>query len=190
MSDLLDSAREYAQEMHQGQTRKGKEVPYFAHVEQVARNLSNYGFSDEVIAAGYLHDVTEDVERINVSDIEEEFGIQVARLVDGASEHDKSASWQERKQHTLDYLKEEATIEEIAVKVSDKIDNVRSMRQEESYQGDDFWEKFNAPYKDQAWYHTELTNIVGQRLEEDFEVEGEINGMYDELKQEVDQVFG
>lgn len=190
MSDLLESAREYAHEMHEGQTRKGKDVPYFAHVEQVARTLSNYGFSDEVVAAGYLHDVTEDVEEISVSDIEQEFGSEVASLVDGASEHDESASWKDRKQYTLDYLREDATIAEVAVKVSDKIDNVRSMRQEETHQEYEFWDKFNAPYEDQVWYHTELADIVGRRLEEDFEIEGAMDEMYTELKQEVEQVFG
>lgn len=189
MSDLIESAREYAQQMHEGQTRKGKEIPYFAHVEQVARTLSNYGFRDEVVAAGYLHDVTEDVREIELEDIEEEFGSEVAALVDGASEHDKSAPWRERKQHTIDYLRDEASMEEVALKASDKLDNVSSMRQEASYQGEGFWNKFNAPYEKQAWYHNEVIDAIGGRLEESPEVKGSLEELYRDLRGEVENVF-
>ena len=189
MSEFTQSAREYAQEQHQGQTRKGKDIPYFEHVAQVARTLSNYGFRDEVVSAGYLHDVTEDVDEIRLENIECEFNEKVAQLVNGASEHDKSASWNERKQHTLDYLKNEASMEEIAIKAADKIDNVRSINQELA-KDPDLWEKFNAPYERQEWYHTELLQIVHERISEtEDEFQGEIKEMYKELEQEVSNVF-
>lgn len=189
MDDLVGSAREYAQEAHEGQNRKGKDIPYFAHVEQVARTLSNYGFRDEVVAAGYLHDVTEDVDEIGLSEIERRFGEDVAELVDGASEHDKSAPWRERKQHTIDYLRDGASPEEIALKASDKLDNVSSMREERAYQGEEFWEKFNATYEDQVWYHREVVAAMGERIEHGSFVNGSLSDLYGELKREVDQVF-
>lgn len=189
MDDLVESAREYAQQAHERQTRKGKDLPYFTHVDQVARTLSNYGFRDEVVAAGYLHDVTEDIEEITLDEIEEEFGEDVASLVDGASEHDKSAPWRERKQHTINYLRNEASMEEIAVKVSDKLDNVSSMKQEEAYQGDEFWDRFNAPYDDQSWHHNEVVDAMEERLETSSYVDGALTDLYEELKTEVDQVF-
>ncbi len=189
MEDLVESARTYAQKAHKEQTRKGKEIPYFDHVSQVGRTLSNYGFNDEIVAAGYLHDVTEDVENITLESIENEFGPTVRRLVDGASEDDKSLSWKERKESTLEYL-EDAPMDEVVVKVSDKIDNVRSMKQEELNQGERFWDKFNASYQKQVWYHTSLTEIVGEKIEQDeYELEGSVEGVYGELKQEVNQVF-
>ena len=189
MEDLVESARIYAQQAHEDQARKGKEVPYFDHVAQVGRTLSNYGFNDEIVAAGYLHDVTEDIEDINLENIENEFGPNVRRLVDGASENDKSLSWKERKKSTLEHL-EDAPMDEVVVKVSDKIDNVRSMKQEELNQGERFWDKFNASYQKQVWYHTSLTEIVGEKIEqEDYELEGSVEGIYEELKQEVGQVF-
>ena len=190
MEDLVESARSYAQKAHEGQTRKGKTVPYFSHVSQVGRTLSNYGFEDEVIAAGYLHDVTEDVEDVTLESIEDEFGPTVRRLVDGASEDDKSLSWKERKENTLEHL-EDAPMDEVVVKVSDKIDNVRSMKQEEVAQGEKFWDKFNASYEKQVWYHTELTEIIGQKVEQDdYDLQGSVEEIYEELRHEVDQVFG
>jgi len=190
MEDLVESARSYAQKAHEGQTRKGKTVPYFSHVSQVGRTLSNYGFEEEVVAAGYLHDVTEDVQDVTLESIEDKFGPTVRRLVDGASEDDKSLSWRERKESTLEHL-EDAPMDEIAVKVSDKIDNVRSMKQEESAQGEEFWDKFNASYEKQVWYHTELTEIVGQKIEqEEYNLQGSVEEIYEELRYEVNQVFG
>ncbi len=189
MEDLVESARTYAQKAHEDQVRKGKEIPYFDHVSQVGRTLSNYGFNDEIVAAGYLHDITEDVENITLESIEKEFGTTVRRLVDGASENDKSLSWKERKESTLEHL-EDAPMDEVVVKVSDKVDNVRSMKQEELAQGENFWDKFNASYQKQVWYHTCLTEIVGEKIEqEDYELEGSVEGIYEELKQEVNQVF-
>lgn len=188
--NLIQMARDFAREQHEGQNRKGKEIPYFDHVAQVARTLSNYGFNDNIVAAGYLHDTTEDIENLTTEDIECEFNEEVARLVDGASEHDKSASWKERKQHTLNYLETQASMDEIAVKTADKIDNVRSINQELA-QDEDLWDKFNAPYQDQEWYHTELLQIVETRINEtpEQEINGEIHDMYAELEQEVNNVF-
>lgn len=185
---MILEAREFAREAHQGQSRKGKQVPYFSHVDQVGRTLANYGFRDEVVAAGYLHDVTEDTDH-TLEDIEQSFGEEVARLVDGASEHDKSASWHERKQHTIDYLKHDAALDEVAVKAADKIDNVHSIRQEFGYLGDDLWTKFNAPRSDQAWYHHEITDAIEKRVEEENDLDGDLSALYDELRTEVDSVF-
>lgn len=54
--------------------------------------LKEYGFDDNVIAAGYLHDVVEDT-KYTKEDIEKLFGSDIASLVMGASEPDKSLSW-------------------------------------------------------------------------------------------------
>lgn len=190
MSDLTQAARKYAQKQHLGQTRKGKDIPYFEHVAQIARTLSNYGFRDEVVAAGYLHDVTEDVEGTHLEDIECEFNEEVAQLVDGASEHDKSASWDERKQHTLDYLENEASMEEVAIKAADKIDNVRSINQELAKKDEDLWSKFNAPRQEQNWYHTQLLEITQRRIQNcEDKTQGNLEALHQELKTEIQHVF-
>lgn len=186
--NMILEAREFAREAHQDQSRKGKLIPYFSHVDQVGRTLYNYGFREEVVAAGYLHDVTEDTE-YTLEDIEENFGEEIARLVDGASEHDKSASWQERKQHTIDYIQYEAALDEIAIKAADKIDNVGSINQELEYHGQDLWDKFNAPKTEQAWYHHALTGAIEERVGEENELKGDLSAIYRELRKEVNQTF-
>ena len=59
---------------------------------------------EEVIIAGLLHDTLEDTDTTE-EDIRSMFGEEVLRLVQGASEPDKTDSWERRKKHTLEFLK-------------------------------------------------------------------------------------
>lgn len=77
---LVKKARAFAMEAHAGVLRKGSGEPYFNHVERVALALAAHGFPDEVVAAGYLHDVVEDCPVSN-ADLVREFGPEVAALV-------------------------------------------------------------------------------------------------------------
>jgi len=59
---LVAQAERFAREAHAQQTRKGgRGVPYFSHLESVARRLQRAGHDDPAtLAAAYLHDVIED----------------------------------------------------------------------------------------------------------------------------------
>lgn len=74
------------------------------HPISVGNLFEGYGYDDNVIEAGYLHDVIEDTE-YTLDDIEKVFGSDIALLVKGATELDKSLSWEERKQHNINELK-------------------------------------------------------------------------------------
>ena len=56
----VEKAVGYAAEMHQGQMRKGAEIPYIVHPLGVAAALSKADCSSETVVAGVLHDVLED----------------------------------------------------------------------------------------------------------------------------------
>ena len=63
--NIKDKAKEFAINAHKGQIRKSnKEKPMIIHPINVADILSEYGFDDNVVAAGYLHDVIEDTKYI------------------------------------------------------------------------------------------------------------------------------
>lgn len=47
---------------HEGRTRKGTSIPYETHVVHVARLLERAGLDENVVIAGLLHDVLEDLE--------------------------------------------------------------------------------------------------------------------------------
>jgi GTP pyrophosphokinase len=84
---VLRHAYEFASEAHKGQKRQSGE-DFFVHCVEVARILSELRIDPAVIAAGLLHDSVEDNKDISVHDIREEFGDEVALLVDGVTKLD------------------------------------------------------------------------------------------------------
>lgn len=90
-----DNAKAFASKAHQGQARKNSNEPYITHPVRVAERLEKEGCSDDLISAGYLHDVVEDT-NVSIEDIERQFGKEIADLVASHTE-DKSKSWWDRK---------------------------------------------------------------------------------------------
>jgi len=87
------------------QSRNEKDrIAYITHPFAVGITLAQAGCSEEVLAAGILHDTVEDA-RIKPAHIREEFGEKIASIVEKCTEPDKRWSWRKRKQHTLDSLK-------------------------------------------------------------------------------------
>jgi (p)ppGpp synthase/HD superfamily hydrolase len=68
--------------VHGAQRRGSDEAPFILHPLEVAVMLYNAGASDEVVAAGALHDVIEDTTTL-IEEIREQFGGHVAALVIG-----------------------------------------------------------------------------------------------------------
>ena len=57
--NIIDKAINFAAEAHAGQFRKGTNTPYITHPFAVGMSLQRVRCSDEVIAAGILHDTIE-----------------------------------------------------------------------------------------------------------------------------------
>ena len=73
----------FAESAHEGQHRASGE-PYIHHPIEVARILADMRLDYETIVAAILHDVIEDTETAK-GQIADEFGNEVADLVDGVS---------------------------------------------------------------------------------------------------------
>lgn len=82
-SKLIQKAKEFAEKVHKGQTRKNGE-PYFNHLLATAKNLEEMGMSDTTVVAGLLHDTIEDV-GVDPETIEKEFGKEVRFIVEGVT---------------------------------------------------------------------------------------------------------
>lgn len=80
---LIEKAYDFASVAHAGQLRMSGE-PYFMHPASVAKNIAEMGFDEHAIAAGLLHDTVEDTSA-SIDELEEEFGEQVADIVDGVT---------------------------------------------------------------------------------------------------------
>ncbi len=85
--DLIRRAYDLAIVAHDGQERASGE-PYIVHSLAVARLLADLRLDAATIAAGLLHDVPEDTV-IDLKDLHQEFGEEVARLVDGVTKLDQ-----------------------------------------------------------------------------------------------------
>ncbi|MFY4773534.1 HD domain-containing protein [Metabacillus sp. RGM 3146] len=158
----VDQAKRFAEQMHQGQVRKLTGKPYFTHVENVASILLKAGCSEELIAAGYLHDIVEDTS-VTIDEIEEMFGSDIARLVASNTE-DKSLSWEERKRHTI-YCAADASLKEKCLLAADKLDNIKSMYDAFQKSGEEIWGHFKRGKDKQGWYYKGVTEKLFENLE-------------------------
>jgi (p)ppGpp synthase/HD superfamily hydrolase len=95
-SPLTRDALAFANAHHAGQTRDLDDLPFVTHPVEVACLLHEAGYSDEVVAAGVLHDVLEETDA-DRGELEDRFGTRVADLVGAVSDDPSIADHAERK---------------------------------------------------------------------------------------------
>lgn len=120
-------ALDWAAVLHEGQSRKypGIKVPYMSHLAGVVAILARHGFSDDVLAAGALHDAIEDA-GVTEAQLAAKLGPKVASLVVACSEANKGLPWEERKAAYLAAFPHKSWDAQ-AISLADKIDNLRSI---------------------------------------------------------------
>lgn len=127
--EQIDSAYKYAKEKHKGQFRKTGE-PYIIHPLQVAYILTSIKADKETIIAALLHDTIEDTET-SKKDIEEKFGENVARLVDGVTKINNINVSTDNEYLTSYYKKIIVGMSEdvrvIIIKLADRLHNMRTL---------------------------------------------------------------
>jgi (p)ppGpp synthase/HD superfamily hydrolase len=125
MTVIIDKARYFATAAHAavGQVRKYDGAPYIVHPQRVADTVKQYGGTEQMIAAAYLHDVVEDT-NVDMDTITGMFGSVVASLVKDltdvsvASDGNREARKAIDRQHTAD-----ASADAQFIKCADIIDN-------------------------------------------------------------------
>ncbi len=130
-SPLTRDALALAADCHQGQTRDIDSIPFVTHPVEVACLLHEAGYSDEVVAAGVLHDVLEgtDAER---RDLEERFGPAVAGLVAAVSDDPSIEDDADRKAALREQVARGGD-EVAAVFAADKVSKARELRMRMDY---------------------------------------------------------
>lgn len=154
---LLDKAILFAVEHHAGALRKGSKLPYIVHPLETMQILYSMKAGVPLMIAGVLHDTVEDTDA-TIEEIITLFGPEIGSLVEAHTE-DKSLSWLERKQHTINELAAAPHSVKMLV-MADKVSNLRSIAADLLTIGDGFWAKFNAPKEQQAWYYKNVTEAL------------------------------
>jgi len=122
-------AYEFGAVAHEGQTRKTGE-PYITHPVAVAQALAEMRLDSQAICAALLHDVVEDTPA-SLQQIEEQFGAEVAQLVDAVSKLDQ-IQFRSRAEAQAESFRKMmlAMIEDIRVilvKLSDRLHNMQTL---------------------------------------------------------------
>jgi RelA/SpoT family (p)ppGpp synthetase len=127
--ETIMRAYEFGASAHEGQTRKSGE-PYISHPVAVAQELADMRMDAQAICAAILHDVVEDTEA-SLEDIEQQFGLEVAVLVDGVSKLDQIQFHSRAEAQAESFRKMMlAMIEDIRVilvKLADRLHNMQTL---------------------------------------------------------------
>lgn len=123
--NLILKAADFAQRMHEGQTRRGG-MPYITHPVRVATLLMVHPkASEELICAAFLHDVIEDC-GITYELLVKEFNNSIATLVQEVSNPSKNLSGvtrAERKRIDREHIAK-ISFNGKLIKLADRVDNL------------------------------------------------------------------
>jgi GTP diphosphokinase / guanosine-3',5'-bis(diphosphate) 3'-diphosphatase len=126
---IVKKAYDYSLKHHEGQTRASGE-PYLVHPLEVALVLAEMKMDPVAVAAGLLHDSVEDTS-VTIDDIRQEFGEQVAHIVEGVTKISK-IDFATREEQQAENLRKMmlAMVDDIRVvliKLADRLHNMRTL---------------------------------------------------------------
>jgi guanosine-3',5'-bis(diphosphate) 3'-pyrophosphohydrolase len=123
---IIERAYRVADKAHEGQTRRSGE-PYITHPIAVAQILAELGLGPKTIAAALLHDTVEDT-GYPLETLREEFGDEVAMLVDGVTKLDRVKYGDSAQAETVRKMivAMSRDIRVLVVKLADRLHNART----------------------------------------------------------------
>jgi GTP pyrophosphokinase len=127
---LIKKAYRYSAKAHREQKRHSG-APYTSHLLEVAKILADLELDVITIAAGILHDVIEDTDT-PLSTVEEEFGEEIAMLVNGVTKLSKISFKTREEQQAENFRKMFLAMAEdvrvILIKLADRLNNMRTLQ--------------------------------------------------------------
>ncbi len=126
---MVKRAFDLAVEAHSSQVRASGE-PYVTHPIASAQILAELGIDPLAVAAALLHDVAEDTE-YSLADVEEQFGPEVAHMVDGVTKLSKFSTHSHEQQQAENirkmFLAMADDIRVVLIKLADRLHNMRTL---------------------------------------------------------------
>jgi len=128
--DTVNKAYQFALEAHQNQKRE-EGVPYIIHPVAVAKILTDLKLDSATITTGLLHDTIEDT-KVTYDSVKEEFGEEVANLVEGVTKisalESKASSDSKAENFRKLILATSKDIRVLLVKLADRLHNMRTIQ--------------------------------------------------------------
>jgi len=182
-STQFEQALHYAVLIHAGQTRKGTDVPYIAHLLGVTSIALEYGATEVEAIGALLHDAGEDAGGTGrIGDIRQRFGDTVANIVQGCTDSEilPKPEWRKRKEEYIAHLPE-ASHSVLLVSASDKLHNARAILRDYRMHGEELWLRFTGGKSGTLWYYRELVNAFTKA--EKNELIEELNRIVSEIEE-------
>ena len=125
---LVLRAYRVAHRAHEGQTRKSGD-PYITHPVAVATILAEIGMTPTTLAAALLHDTVEDTD-YSLDQLREDFGSEIAVMVDGVTKLDKieygAAAQSETVRKMIVAMSRDIRV--LVIKLADRLHNARTWK--------------------------------------------------------------
>ncbi len=130
IKNRLWRAYEFGRRYHEGQKRRSGD-PYFeTHCVEVAKILAGWNLDPVTVMGGLLHDTVEDTEA-TLEEIEEQFGADIAKLVDGVSKLGGIRFSSRRAKQAGNFMKMLLSVAKdlrvIIIKFADRMHNMRTI---------------------------------------------------------------
>ena len=125
---VLQRAYEVSAYLHRDQLRRSGE-PYITHPVAVALILAELGMTVPTLAAALLHDTVEDTE-YSLDELREDFGAEIAALVDGVTKLDRVKYGETSAAETVRkmVIAMARDVRVLVVKLADRLHNMRTLR--------------------------------------------------------------
>jgi guanosine-3',5'-bis(diphosphate) 3'-pyrophosphohydrolase len=126
--DMVERAYDTAERLHSHQRRLSGD-PYITHPLAVATILAELGMTAPTLCAALLHDTVEDTS-YTMRELTDEFGEEVAHLVDGVTKLDKVKYGDSAQAETIRKMivAMSRDIRVLVIKLADRLHNMRTLR--------------------------------------------------------------
>ncbi len=128
-TSLINRAFMFSKNAHSEQIRASGD-PYFTHPLEVAGLLTDLKLDDASIVTALLHDTVEDTD-VTTEEIRQQFGEEIAGLVDGVTKlsklEGKSEEWRQAENFRKLVIAMSEDIRVLLVKLADRLHNMRTL---------------------------------------------------------------
>jgi (p)ppGpp synthase/HD superfamily hydrolase len=128
--ELVKNAELFAKAKHSGQHRKDSNTSYSKHLDDVVNRLKSLGVIDqEILSAGWLHDIIEETDT-SFDDLYEQFGNRIVVIVSSLSKNKALPRKKREKEYSIQL--KEASFDVKLIKLCDISANLSDLKNYET----------------------------------------------------------